>query len=102
MSNSQPSRSDSPLEGQSGGRLPDGEHRYHEAPNGSFWRDETGEWRVKTPNGMGGTLALGVHTVTEHDDGTITVQPSILTQWPNASPPREWHGWLERGVWREV
>ncbi len=40
--------------------------------------------------------------LTEHDDGTITLSPSILL---SASPPVDlvgWHGYLERGVWREV
>lgn len=33
------------------------------------------------------------------EDGTITVSPSILiSHWEG----RSWHGYLERGVWREV
>lgn len=36
------------------------------------------------------------HVVTEHEDGTITVEPSILCRTCG------WHGYLERGVWREV
>lgn len=31
-------------------------------------------------------------TITEHDDGSITVSPSIMD-------PGGWHGRLERGVW---
>lgn len=31
------------------------------------------------------------HTVTEHDDGTITVEPSLVMN-------NGWHGWLRRGV----
>lgn len=38
------------------------------------------------------------HSVTEHEDGTITISPSILIS-DNAGPL--WHGFLERGVWRE-
>ena len=37
---------------------------------------------------------------TEHDDGTITVSPSILMTSDN--PAGAWHGYLERGVWQEV
>lgn len=37
-----------------------------------------------------GRLTEGVHTVTEHDDGTITVDPSLV-MWNG------WHGWLRRG-----
>lgn len=40
--------------------------------------------------------ALRTHTVTEHEDGTITVSPSIF------DAPDGWHGFLERGVWRSV
>ncbi|MGE0456386.1 MAG: hypothetical protein AB7I13_00020 [Vicinamibacterales bacterium] len=36
------------------------------------------------------------HDVVEHEDGTITVSPSILIKAHDA----EWHGYLERGVWR--
>ena len=60
-----------------------------------FWR---GRWWCKTPNGLGG--ALSGHEVIEHDDGTITVSPSILVKQGTDGP--EWHGFLERGEWREA
>lgn len=44
---------------------------------------------------------LSGHQVTEHDDGTITVQPSILVN-SHRPAPDGWHGFLERGTWREV
>jgi hypothetical protein len=37
------------------------------------------------------------HKVTEHEDGTITASPSILIQTSVGT----WHGYLERGIWRE-
>jgi hypothetical protein len=40
---------------------------------------------------------LSGHSVVEHEDGTITVSPSILITEPNVG---QWHGFLERGVWR--
>ena len=40
------------------------------------------------------------HQVTEHEDGTITVSPSILITKPHTN--EQWHGYLERGVWREA
>jgi len=46
----------------------------------------------------------GWHLVVEHEDGTITVSPSILwgkDQMP-AYPDTWWHGFLERGEWRSV
>jgi hypothetical protein len=59
--------------------------------------EDEGVWMCRAPNGYGGNLAN--HTISEHEDGTITVSPSILIQRP---PEGEWHGYLERGVWREV
>lgn len=44
---------------------------------------------------------LSKHDVTEHEDGTLTVSPSILIGGQGTSLPT-WHGYLERGVWREV
>jgi len=52
-------------------------------------------WYIRDPAGNVGTLLT--HTVEEHEDGTITVSPSILDPSPGG-----WHGWLERGVWRSV
>ncbi len=56
-----------------------------------------GQWRGVTPNGIEANLAA--HSVTEHEDGTITVAPSIKA---DESSIGVWHGYLERGVWREV
>jgi hypothetical protein len=53
-------------------------------------------WYCVTPNGHAGNLAA--HDVTEHEDGTITVSPSILVS--NLQQGELWHGYLERGVWR--
>ena len=48
------------------------------------------------------------HVLTEEDDGTLTISPSISDmrssypeQW---SGPRSdgWHGFLERGIWRRA
>ena len=49
---------------------------------------------IRDPAGRVG--ACRDHAVTEHEDGTITVSPSIF------DAPDGWHGWLERGVWRSV
>lgn len=70
-----------------------------EYPSGSYWQarkaDGSHTWWVRDPLGMFGRLDN--HTVAEHDDGTITVEPSILTQGENT-----YHGWLRRGVWSEA
>lgn len=73
--------------------------------DGHLWLDEgeygqrkDGVWLARQPGGHLGNLSN--HEVTEHEDGTITVSPSILISGgPNSNP---WHGYLERGVWREA
>ena len=57
---------------------------------GDYGKDNNGLWWVRPPKGGAGVLD---HEVVEHEDGTITVSPSILGP--------EYHGFLERGVWRE-
>lgn len=56
--------------------------------------DEPAAW-VRLPNGVGPSCLKG-WALTEHEDRTITVSPSIL------DGESGWHGFLERGVWREV
>ncbi len=62
-----------------------------------FW-ERAGHWVCMSPVGIGN---LGGHQVVEHNDGTITVSPSILL---NHGLPGvdQWHGYIERGIWREV
>lgn len=59
-------------------------------------------WYACTPNGHYGNLSN--HLVIEHDDGTITVSPSILVSGYDYDVGKKttWHGFLEHGVWREV
>lgn len=64
---------------------------------GDYGQVSNGDWWACTPNGMLGNLAN--HQVVEHEDGTITVSPSILV---TSYDGQSWHGYLERGVWREV
>jgi hypothetical protein len=66
---------------------------------GDYWKDD-GVWYGWCPaDGERNLLCtLARHTVTEHDDGTITVSPSILC----GNPGRQWHGFLEHGVWRKA
>lgn len=49
-------------------------------------------WYARDPNGDALSIA-GNHQVVEHEDGTITVTPSIIN--PNGT----FHGWLQRGAW---
>lgn len=70
-----------------GRRLPDGGHPL--MSEGDYWRDDDGMWWVRPPNSGAGTIED--HEVTEHEDGTITVEPSI--------DAGTWHGFLRRGTW---
>ena len=62
-------------------------------------------WQICAPNGHHGCLDPKIHTIVEHEDGTITVSPSILIQWSRdqgKTYEQLWHGFIERGVWREA
>lgn len=62
---------------------------------GDYGKDIDGLWWVRPPGGRAGTLEG--HIVTEHEDETITVSPSIWDDHPGG-----FHGYLERGIWRSV
>ncbi len=67
---------------------------------GEYMRFEE-RWFVRAPSGHIGDITN--HKVTEHEDGTITVSPSILIKSSNDGGKtwqEDWHGFLERGVWR--
>jgi hypothetical protein len=79
--------------------------RIADAPDGAGLRFSPGDygrisatWFCSTPNGHMGNLEN--HAVTEHEDGTITVAPSILVM--GTKDEQLWNGFLERGVWREA
>ena len=72
---------------------------------GDYGRNPGGEWVARPPTVDGPhplSGSLSGHDVKEHEDGTITVSPSIEISYPWGDPPREfrWHGFLERGIWR--
>jgi hypothetical protein len=79
-----------------------------ESPVATGERNVGWYWTVCDPNGQLGTFQS--HTVEEHEDGTITVTPSILD--PHSYTPEDfqrmgvfaiagpgYHGHLIRGVW---
>jgi hypothetical protein len=70
---------------------------------GQYGKLSSGEWFACIPVGYdqsGFPLVAGLsqHMVVEHEDGTITVSPSILVRGQH----RTWHGYLERGMFRRV
>lgn len=62
----------------------------------SYWRTEGGTWMIHLPPRWLGTLVR--HDVVEHEDGTITVSPSIKITQPGGKAGGR-HGFLRRGVW---
>jgi streptogramin lyase len=64
---------------------------YSKQADGTFW--------FRTPNGMMGRLNPKIHSIVEHPDNTISVSPSILMTVPDGA--MSWHGYLEKGIWRE-
>ena len=67
---------------------------------GCYGRDVDGAWYCCAPRKREVFIVcLESHTVTEHEDGTISVSPSIM--FSNGKSVR-WHGRLERGMWREM
>lgn len=83
-----------------GRRVPDGEPGVVPYVSGDYGR-WNGVWYVRPPLNSAGESYVGSvrnHTVVEHDDGTITVSPSILQKWGDGE--EIWHGFLERGIWR--
>lgn len=63
-----------------------------------------GFWGVRPPavgpyaeSRFAGMLNPSVHTITEHEDWTITVDPSIRQTYGDGEDA--WHGFLKRGTW---
>lgn len=62
---------------------------------GEYLLNKDGTWYAETPSGH---LAwLKNHQVIGHEDGTISVTPSILVTNHLGS----WHGYLTQGIWKE-
>lgn len=88
------------------GRRVDVEPHLFEPGDYGIW---DGVWYALPPGEPDMLANLGKHTVTLHEDDTITVSPSILISKPlgiffgcRTESIQEWHGYLERGVWRVV
>jgi hypothetical protein len=82
---------------------PDGRGELPQLEPGDYCKGVDGSWVVCCPAVVApGEFRiygqLRKHKVTEHEDGTITVSPSIVAK----NRDREWHGFLEKGIWREA
>ncbi len=82
-----------------------GQYPYPRMNPGEYGKNLDGIWHCCPPQPTGDPWDywygnLGKHVVTEHEDGTVTVSPSILIGKHDENGLKEWHGYLERGVWR--
>lgn len=64
-----------------------------------FKNDDDGFWYLHLPDCGLGNLAN--HKIEEHEDGTISVTPSILVTGHEDGKSTQRHGYLTRGVWNE-
>lgn len=80
-----------------------GRRVYDEFPGnpGEYRKNVDGTWLLCLPTGIHGTINNKIWSIIEHEDGTITVSPSILTTVAS-NPELTWHGYLEKGIWRTV
>ena len=76
---------------------PDAEGRLRLA-EGDYGKGADGIWYARPPGVP--MRSSENHEVTEHEDGTISVSPSILVQEEFGVHTVSWHGFLEHGVWR--
>jgi len=64
-----------------------------------YWKSENDGWYLNLPGC--GLATLRGHKVEEHEDGTISVTPSILTTGYYNGEKVTRHGYLTRGFWKE-
>jgi hypothetical protein len=64
-----------------------------------YWKAD-GIWLMYLPGCGVGNLAN--HKVEEHEDGTITVHPSILVEGHDKGQRTQKHGFLVRGEWKDA
>lgn len=84
-----------PFKGASRGELPHGDHTVLEPGEFGRWGSD---WYARTPTGLSADLRQ--HMVVEHDDGTITVRPSIEVRgYAPETGATYFHGFLTKGVW---
>ncbi len=83
-------------------RLPDGTDWSSQLPYSSYSKLDDKHWIVIAPNGELCVVPVDMWTVTEHEDRTITIHPSILIHPHKTTEGMSpgWHGYLERGVFR--
>lgn len=58
-----------------------------------------GKWYAMAPGDHNLLIGLAGHKVEEHQDGTITVTPSIIVTKHDNDCKLQWHGYLTKGEW---
>ena len=81
-----------------GRRVECGPGGWYKLEPGDYVKVAEGHFMSRVPEPCFHTGSLKGHQVIEHEDGTITASPSIGHTEPNVG---YWHGYLERGIWRE-
>lgn len=78
------------------------DNRLHLAEGDYGYNNITGYWQIRPPGCHAGSIPN--HGITEHEDRTITVSPSILLTDFNEENGEQiqWHGYLIRGEWKEA
>jgi len=64
-----------------------------------YWKQDDGWWIYLPQCGAG---RMPHHRIEEHEDGTISVTPSIVLTGHNAGNPTTRHGYLTKGIWNEA
>lgn len=77
-----------------------------ERPVGSFWQEDNGDVFAIIPTGMRNAIELPIianmskHDIVFHDNGNITVSPSILVKTKDEfGNDYEFHGYLRNSIW---
>jgi hypothetical protein len=66
-------------------------------PEGGYGRSLDRRPFVRPPSWFM-ACSIEKHAVVDNEDGTMTAAPSILLKCGDGRP--DWHGYLEKGVWR--
>lgn len=66
---------------------------------GEYSKQADGSWFFCAPSGIHGGVNNKIWKITENENNTITVSPSIKVTCHE--PGYDWHGYLETGIWKE-
>jgi hypothetical protein len=78
-------------------RVTDGEWPTNPGEYSKHITDKGIVWFCVVPTSSIGAGSLANHAIQEHEDGTISVTPSILID----NGHKKWHGYLTKGIWKE-